>query len=88
MQDVLILIGIGIVFVGGVVLLWYLQPPRLPANPETDGDIRPPSERARTDISIARVLLNPKGEYIMPPRPEISGEERDRQALLGRSEDE
>ncbi len=64
MQDILILVGIGIVIVGGLVLLWvllwFLQPPRLPANPETDGDIRPPSERARTDISIARVLLNPR----------------------------
>lgn len=89
LYNILTYVVFGIVLVGLLVLLWYLQPRKLPANPETDGDLRPPSDRARQDAYLYRVRMSLFGKRIMSfPSPIEDAAEKERQAQLGRSEDD
>lgn len=88
LYNILTWVVAGLVLVGLLLLLWYLQPRKLPANPETDGDLRPSSDRARQDASFNRMRFYFFGKnYSVIPRREISEAEKERQAQLGRFDD-
>lgn len=79
----------GLVLVGLIALLWYLQPRKLPSNPETDGDLRPSSDRTRQDMSLYRMTMSLFGRRGMSaPDPMEDAAEKERQAQLGRFEND
>ena len=92
MPDMLYNIGgyvvFGLVLVGLIVLYWYLQPRKLPPNPETDSELRPSSNRTRQEAGLNRMRLYFFGRYpAILPRREISDTEKERQSQLSRSEE-
>lgn len=79
----------GLVLVGLIVLYWYLQPRKLPPNPETDSELRPSSDRTRQQAGFNRMRLYFFGRNAsILPRREISDTEMERQAQLSRSDDD
>ena len=86
-SDVIEYAGFGILLVAAIVALWYLQPRKLPPNPETDGDLRPSSDRNLQDAALdrMRVRLRAKGgsfPFFAESRYEDVNTERERQLQL------
>ncbi|MGZ3715647.1 MAG: hypothetical protein ACXVA4_09525 [Ktedonobacterales bacterium] len=85
LYNILTYVGFGIVLVGLLALLWYLQPRKLPSNPESDSDLRPPPDRTRQDAYLYRVQPTDFGRNFRPaPNPIEDAAEKERQAQLGR----
>ncbi|HEX8033223.1 MAG TPA: hypothetical protein VF510_05215 [Ktedonobacterales bacterium] len=88
LYNILTYVGFGIVLVGLLALLWYLQPRKLSSNPESDGDLRLPSDRARQDAYLYRMQTTDFGRgFRSAPTPIEDPAEKERQAQLGRFDD-
>lgn len=92
-SDIIEYAGFGILLVAAVVAIWYLQPRKIPSNPETDGEPRPSSDRARQDASLdlTGARLGAKGgsiPFFAVSRYEDVNTERERQLQLPGSDTE
>lgn len=81
-----------LVLVGLIVLYWYLQPRKLPPNPEMDCEGSPSANRRSLDAGLHRLRLHLYqgfygGRGMTYFRREISDAEKERQAQQGRFDD-
>ncbi|MGZ3582949.1 MAG: hypothetical protein ACXWQR_05135 [Ktedonobacterales bacterium] len=92
LYNILTYVGFGIVLVGLLALLWYLQPRKLPSNPEMDGEGSSSANRRGVDAGLHRLRLHLYGGFyggrgMTYFRRDVSDTEKERQAQLGRFDD-